>query len=412
MFDGSAEAAGLPVSWGPGKNILWNVNLPGAGGSTPVICGGRIFVTSTDKLNKNLHALCFDARSGALLWDKTIAGHGRKMMYAGEATPSAVADGQRVIFMFGTGDLLALDRDGRKLWSRNLEQDHGPLTFIFLYSSSPLLYRNKLYLAFLREDNTKDYRDGNMQYYPATSRPLDSFLLCLDPANGKQVWKQVRPSDYRKNQALESYASPIPCEAGGRAMILLTGGGCLTANDWRTGREIWRLNYFAGETCPQRVVPSPTVVEGGLVVGVKPRSGPLFAVKGDSMGNIPYRRIAWEFGGDTPDTPSVLAYRGRLYCLHDLHKVLTCLDPATGRKLWSGKLGGSAIYHASPTAADGKIYCANLAGEVVVLAAGNEFKILGRNKMGDYPSLASIAIADNHLFIRTAAKLYCIGNKN
>ena len=114
----------------------------------------------------------------------------------------------------------------------------------------------------------------------------------------------------------------------------------------------------------------------------------------------------------SPDCSTPLYYKGNLYILADRKGgVITCLDALTGRQKWQGKLGGSAPWWASITAGDDKLYCISEAAEAVVLAAGDEgFEILHRIDMGDKPIQASIAIANEHLFIRTASKLFCVGN--
>ena len=142
------------------------------------------------------------------------------------------------------------------------------------------------------------------------------------------------------------------------------------------------------------------------MVCVQPRHTTAFAFEVPASGRAGYDKVAWTYGGSVPDVACPLYYRGQLYILHGVRRVLTRLDPKTGVKIWEGGLGGTVKFYASPTAADGKIYCVNIDGEVVTVAAGDEFKILSRVAMGGASVSSSIAIADGSLFIRADDKLY------
>jgi outer membrane protein assembly factor BamB len=379
--------------------------MPGEGGSTPIIDGDRVFVTSTDRESKNLYAICLDRRTGRVLWRNTFGETTRRVNHNKDASPSAVADGERVYFIFGSGDFVACDYDGNLVWKRNLEEEFGPLSQLYIYAASPLLYRDRLYLSVLRSRKT-----AHMPPDRKSPDPLDSFILCVDPLTGRDIWKQDRPSDTKGIESRDSYATPMPCELGESPEILTIGADYLTGHDWETGREIWRVNYLPKETYRQRVVPSPIVTEE-YVVACKPRAGPVFAVPPGLEGNVPYDRIAWEYEGPAPDCPSPLVYGGRVYLLQDSRKVMTCLDPKSGDVIWQEKIGGTGNYHASPTGADGKIYCMNLSGEVVILKAGDECREIFRIEMGGKPAMSTIAVSNGCLFIRTEQALYCVSKK-
>ena len=401
FLNGSSDEKNLPASWSQTENVAWVSPLPGPSGATPVICKGRVFVSSTKKGSDELLALCFDAKNGKELWSKKLGASSRKVPRNTMATPSPVTDGKHVYFMYGSGELASLDYGGNILWSRNIETEYGNISIKYGYSSSPLLYKDKLYVLIHRRNRT---------YRSPESSTLDSFILAVDPKTGKNIWKQPRKTD-ALDESLDSYSSPIPNQIDGRIELIILGGDYVTANDPATGKELWRYRYAEQKSGRWRNVSSPVMGEG-LIFGVRPRGGNgLFALKPGRGASVTNPRIAWSFDGPTPDACTPLYYKGNLYVLDGKRgRVLTCLDAATGTQKWQGKLGGNGPWYASVTAADGKLYCINEAGQAVVLAAGGqEFKILSRIDMEDKPVQASIAIADGHLYIRTASKLTCVG---
>src|SRR5206468_3658760 len=137
--------------------------------------------------------------------------------------PSPATDGQRVIFFYGNGDLVAYDVDGKQLWKRNIQKEYGEFAFQWTFSTSPLLYGGKLYMQVLQRD------------VPANGRgkkdvPNESYLLALDPANGKELWRQLRPSE-AVAESREAFTTPVPYEEGGRKQLIVIGGDCLTGHD-------------------------------------------------------------------------------------------------------------------------------------------------------------------------------------
>ncbi len=402
-FNGSADEQGLPDSWTDTKNVAWVAPLPGPAASTVAIWDGKVFVSSEVKDSDDLVAGCFDARTGKQMWSTTIAKSDRKVPRNNLATPSPTTDGRHVVFLYGSGDLAGLDFDGNIVWSRNIEDEYGNITCQFGYGASPMAFDGKVYISVLRRETA--WRE------PRTGEPFDSFLLAVDPATGKTLWKQERKSD-ALNESLDSYASPIPFTHGDRREILMIGGDYVTANDADTGAELWRYLYATGRRDTRWRLIASVVTGAGMVFGVQPRGGnDLFAIRAGGHGVLSQDSIAWTFTRTTPDVPTPLFYQGNLYVLDGTRngKVVTCLDPKTGQTKWQGKIGGGGPWRASLTGADGKLYCINEDSEAIVLSAGDEFKILSRFDMQDGPVHASIAIAEGHLFIRTASKLTCVG---
>jgi outer membrane protein assembly factor BamB len=402
-LDGSADEQGLPESWGLTENVAWVAPLPGEAAATPIVWDGRVFISSMDRGSSDLLALGFDAKSGKELWRRTVAKSDRRIPRSTLATPSPTTDGKHVFFLYASGDLAAFDLDGNPVWSRNIETDQGNITCQFGYGSSPLLCEGRLIIMVLRRDRA--WRE------PRAGEPFESFLLAVDPATGKDVWRQARSHD-ALNETMDSYASPIPYSHDGRTDIVVMGADYITGHDPATGEELWRYGYVTRKSANWRMVSSP-VSGAGLIFASRPRGGNgLFALRPNGKGLLSDDSVAWNFDGPTPDVSTPLLYGGNLYVLDGSrgNKVLTCLDPATGKTKWQGPIGNRSPWRASLTAADGKIYCVNEGGEAIVLAAGGmELKVLSRVDMPDTPLHASVAIAEGRLFLRTAGKLYCIG---
>ena len=402
FFNGSTDEKNHPDSWSQTEGIEWVSPLPGPSGATAVICNGRVFVSSMVRASHDFVALCFDAQNGKQLWQKHIGSDSRRIHRNNMASPSPVTDGKNVFFLYGNGDLIGFDYEGNKLWSRNIEVEYGNLALKFGYSSSPFLYQNKLFILVIRRN--KPYRR------PEAAAPLDSYLMALDPQTGKNLWKQQRQTN-AFDEGMETYSTPIPFVRNGRTEILNTGADFITAHDPDTGKELWRFEYLTSKVRDSRTIPS-LVTGDGLVFGTRHKHGGVFALKPGGSDNPSGGQIVWEFNGPVPDCSTPLYYQKRLYVLDGIKsgKVVTCLEPKTGRQNWQGKIGGRGPWRASLTGADDKLYCINETGEIVVLAAGgNEFKIIFQTKIDEAPIQSSISIANGRLFIRTAKNLYCIG---
>jgi len=399
FFNGSTDETNLPASWSETENMAWVRPLPGPSGATPIISDGKVFIASTVRKSADFLALCLEAESGKLLWREHVGSDSRRFPRNNLASPSPVTDGRRVFFLYGNGELVGFDVDGRRQWSRNIEKEYGNLALQFGYSNSPFLHDGKLFIVVIRRN--KPYRK------PAADGPLDSFVMALDPASGRTLWKQPRPTN-AFDEGMETYTTPIPFVRQGATELLNTGADFVTAHDPATGKELWRFEYWHAKVRDTRVIPS-LVSGAGLVFGSRHKNNALFALEPPREGRP--ARIAWEFAAAAPDCSTPCFYRDRLYVLDGMKhgKVVTCLDPKTGRQLWQGKIGGRGPWRASLTAADGKLYCINETGEIVVLKAGDErFEILFQTKIDEPRIQSSIAIAEGRLYIRTAENLYCV----
>lgn len=405
-YNGSTTAKNLPTEFSKTNNVKWVADLPGPSAATPIIWGDHIFVSSTDLKTKTLRALALDRKSGKLLWNHEVAQGFQQDERSNLASPSPVTDGERAYFFYGTGDLVAFDFAGKQIWARNIQKEYGQFAFQWTFSTSPLLFDGKLYLQVLQRDtpaNGRGRKDG----------PNDSYLLALDPKTGKELWKHIRPSEARA-ESREAFSTPMPFTHAGRTELLVSGGDCISGHDPKTGAEFWRWGTWNPTRITHwRLVPSP-IAGAGMALAAAPKGGSVYAVKLGGKGNLEEAALAWtsaerEVSSDV-STPAFSD--GRFYVLNSDKKILSRVDPATGKADWLGDLGTRVKLEGSPTVADGKIYFQNFNGEVFVVVAGPEFKILHVAAMGDDGDndlRSSIAVAQDHLFIRTGSKLYCVG---
>lgn len=408
-FDGSTSETKLPTTFSKTENVLWSVDLPGASSATPIIWNDQVFISSVDSANKALAALCYLKSSGQLMWSNQVSGgpvsRDNQSNFAGS---SPVTDGRVVVFFYANGELAAYELSGKKAWARNLQKDYGTFAFLWTFSASPTIFDNKLYLQVLQRNtpvNGRGRADG----------PNDSYILALDPGTGKELWKHIRPADAR-DESLEAYSTPIPFTAKGRTELLVVGGDCITGHDPKTGEEFWRWGTWNPSRIGHwRLVPSP-VGGANVVLACGPKGSPVFAVNAGLKGKQDDSALAWKSQDRlvSSDVSTPLFYKGRFYVMNSDRKQLSCLEPATGKVLWTGDLQSQAKIEASPTGADDKIYCMNFKGDVFVLGTGDSFQLLHKAEMGgpeDRKVRASVAVSQGCLFIRTDTKLYCVGAK-
>jgi len=401
-FNGSTTEKNLPTHWDK-TNVAWITPLPGYSGATPVIWGDHVFVSTPDA-EKNLVLVCLNRVNGKVRWQKVVAMGDREKGRNNMTSPSPVTDGKAVFIMFGSGELAAFDFDGKQIWKRNLSKEYGRIANMWIYGSSPMLFKGKLYVQILqRNPPPPDYTHA-LDANPSR----ESFLLCIDPKTGTNIWRHIRPTDADK-ESQEAYTTPLPYEGKNGLEIIVFGGNFLTAHKPETGEEIWRCGGFnLNHESWWRVVPSP-VAAGELIFASGPKRDPLLAVKDGGKGVVTDTHIAWQFKEFPTDCVTPLVYQNKLFVLDGDKQMLTCLDPKTGTKKWQGSLGIREIFRASPAGADGKLYCISEDGTVVIASAGDEFQIIDTISMGEAPVRSSIAIAHGQIFIRTAKTLYCVG---
>ncbi len=413
-YNGSTTAANLPTVFSPTEGVKWAADMPGPSAGTPIIYGDSVFVSSTDPKAEQLCAICLNRKTGQVRW-KYHVGSGYQAGAAGTklqlddnsnyASPSPVTDGKYVVFFYGNGDLMGFTLDGNKLWARNIQTDFGDFAFQWTFSSTPQLWGGKLYLQVLQRNQPASGGRGR--------QGAESFLLAIDPASGKDLWKTVRPTDARM-ESREAYSTPIPFVHNGRKELLIAGGDMLSGHDPETGKELWRWGTYNPDHREVwwRLVPSP-VAGGGVVLACAPKNAPVYAARAGATGDVSATGLAWKSeakGSVTSDVPTPLFYRNKFFVASDVRKAISCVEPATGKVIWTTELPRPAMCWGSPTGAEGKIYVINLKGDVFVVDAGTGALIATNSMAQDENDIRStVAVAYNQLFIRTNTKLYCIG---
>jgi outer membrane protein assembly factor BamB len=233
FHNGSTTEKNLPESFSKTENVIWSMPMPGLSGATPIIWEDKVFISTADA-QKNLLLMCLDRKNGKVLWQQTV-GVGDRGTDQGNnmASASPVTDGKLVWAMFGTGDIAAYDFSGKEIWKRNIGKDFGKFAHMWLYGASPLLYKDRLYISVLQ-------RNPPTYAHALDDKPeRDSYILCIDPKTGKDIWRHIRQTDALM-ESMESYATPLPYKGKKRDEIIIVGGDYVTAHDPKTGKEFWR----------------------------------------------------------------------------------------------------------------------------------------------------------------------------
>ncbi len=375
---GHAPDAGVPLAWSETENVTWKVPVPGLGWSSPVVADGRIWLTSavTDPVTgSSLRLLAFDAATGDRTLDAEVFGSSEVYPLNPKnslASPTAVADpdGERIYVHFGATGTAALTTDGELVWRARFPyiSQHGN-------GGSPILHDGRLILSIDGYDT--------------------AFLVAVDAATGEERWRNMRP-----DPVSQAYSTPLTIRVGDREQIVGVSAFRTTGHDPATGEEIWRVRYPNGFSN----VPRPVHGHGMVYVSTGFQTPVLLAVRTDGTGDVTRSHIAWRLRRGAPLTPSPILVGDELYVVTDFG-IATCVDAHTGDIHWQQRLGGN--HSASPVFVDGRIYFQNEEGITTVIAPGTEFRELARNRL-DGVTLASMAVSDGALFVRTDTHLYRI----
>ncbi len=411
---GISEGQNLPDRWNgsTGENIKWKVPIPGLAHSSPVVWGDRIYVTSaissqgdatfkhglfgegdasTDQSVQKWMVYCLEKRTGKVLWER-IAYQGvpkeKRHVKNTYASSTAATDGKHVVAFFGSQGLYCFDMDGKLIWKRELGilnvGAYDAPEYEWGTASSPIIYKNKV---IVQCDTSKE-----------------DFLLAVDINSGSTLWKADRDE-------LPSWGTPNVYQGAIRVEIVTNGSNFIRGYDPETGKELWRLGGSS-----QITAPTPIFFEDLIVVcsGRRPEA-PIFVIRAGASGDITLpsgstssKNIVWSLRQRGPYMPTPLIYESNLYVLSN-QGILDCYKLRSGKELYRQRIehqGGG--FSSSPVAADGRLYLSSEDGDIFVIRSGPEFRLLGKNPMGER-LMATPALSGGRMFVRGEKHLFAVG---
>lgn len=413
---GIAEQQNLPDRWDgkKGENILWRTPIPGLAHSSPVVWGRRLFVTSAvstdpkatfrpglygdgdasqDRSQQRWVIYALDKQTGKILWER-VACQGvpidKRHIKSTYANSTPATDGRIVVGWFGSQGVYAYDVNGRFLWKADLGRFNLGAYDIPTYewgpASSPIIWDGLVILQCDSQD--------------------DSFILALDADTGKTVWKTNRDE-------LPSWGTPTVATTSKGPELITNASNYIRGYDPRTGKELWRLGGSSKITAPTPIFTDDLFV----VASGRGPERPIFVVRSGARGDLTLpegkassEAVAWSRTGRGSYMPTPLIYDGILYVLAN-NGVLDAYNVRTGEEIYRERLPlvGSG-FSASPIASDRKLYLSNEDGEMLVIAAGKKFSLIATNSMGEL-LMATPALSDGVMYVRSSASLFAIGRK-
>ncbi len=366
---GVSYAKNIPDQWnGPsGQNIKWKVAFSKPGYNSPVIWGDKIFISGADQSARMV--ACYNRNTGQLLWEsevKDIPGSPgsvpRVTDDTGLAAPTMAVDGKRVYAIFATGDIVAFDLEGKKVWGRNL----GVPNNHYGHSSSLQVWENRVVVQY--DTNTK----GRM--------------LALNAVNGATLWDVERPVKI-------SWASPALIEADGKIQVVTCADPYVSGHDLLTGAEIWKVQAMMGEVGPS------VAFDGGMVYASQEYARTV------AINPTPPGSIVWEDDEYMSEVGSPVAFNGLMY-MATSYGILVCYDGKTGEKQWEKEFNNE--FWSSPVIADGKLYVIDKKGITHIMKADRTGTVIAEPELGE-AGFALPAFADGVIYLRGTKNLYCIG---
>jgi len=413
---GVLEGMNLPDHWDgtTGENILWRTPIPGLAHSSPIVWGDRIFVTtavsslpsasfkpglygdgdaSEDRSTQKWTIIAIDKKTGKTIWERVAyegAPLNKRHMKSTYASATPATDGRLVVAWFGSQGVFAYDVNGTFRWKVDLGRVNMGAYDIPSYewgpASSPIIWGN---FVFVQCDTQ-----------------ADSFVMALRKDTGEIAWKTRR-------QEYPSWGTPTVATIGTNAQLVTNASRFIRAYDPETGKELWRLGGSSLITAPTPIFSDDVIV----VASGRAPERPIFVIKPGARGDVTLPQgktssaaIAWSRTGRGSYMPTPLIYNGILYVLGN-NGVFDAYELKTGVEIYRQRLATIGDgYSASPVASDGKIYLSNEDGDMTVVQAGREFRAVATNSMGDL-LMATPALSDGVMYVRTAKTLFAIGRK-
>ncbi len=383
---GHSMAVDVPLTWSETENIRWKTAIPGIGWSSPAVGGNQVWLTTSLDEGHVLRAIAVDRTTGEIRQDVEIF----KLDVPGpihpnnsHASPSPLLDGDRVYVHFGGHGTACLSDAGKILWKTQdlkYNHEHGP-------GGSPVLWNDLLIFSC----------DGSDQ----------QFVVALDKQTGQIRWKRDRAhiTEERKTGAKAvpmAYCTPLLVAINGRTQLISQGSDAIVGYDPATGEELWHYRYSGYSN-----VPRPVLAHGLLFFATGFDGNEVHAIRVDGQGDLTETHLAWKNSkrSTVPMNVSPIVVGDEVYTISD-NGIALCLDAHTGKQHWQQRLSGK--FWASPVFAQGRLYCLNDTGKMVVLAPGVTFEQLAENQL-DGNTQATPAFVDGAIFLRTETHLYRIG---
>jgi outer membrane protein assembly factor BamB len=401
-----------PLNWSNTQNVAWKTDIPGLGNSSPVLWGDQIFLTtaiptgaagttpapaaasepprrggpggsSGPQPEHRFDVLSLDRKTGKVLWQRTattaVPHEGYHSTYGSFASNSPVTDGKYVYAFFGSRGMYAYDLKGTLVWKKDFGVQLR-MRMAFGEGMGPVLADDKLLLVFDHEG--------------------DSFIVALDKATGKEIWRVARAEK-------SNWAAPLVVDFKGRKQVVVAATAKVRSYDLRDGTLIWECAGLG-----QNTIPHP-VRQDDLVFVMSGYQNPkLMAIRlgrdGDLTGTD---AVVWTQIKGNSYTPSPVVFDNKLYVLADTG-MLSCYNARTGEPYYQQtRLPKSYSFKSSPVGANGRLYLASENDDVVVVKMGEKFEVLATNTMADEMFIATPAISGGEIFLRSRARLYCIRGK-
>jgi outer membrane protein assembly factor BamB len=388
---GASKHATPPTEWSETNNVRWKVELPGRGSASPIVWGDRVYVLTAVAADPNAGAravhkftvMALNRRDGKIAWQHTareeVPHEGTHQQFGTMASPSALTDGEHLIASFESRGIYAYTMDGKPVWQKDLGDKR--MRNEFGEGSTPALHKDKLFVVW-------DHQG-------------ESFIVALNKRTGEELWRT-------KRDEIDSWATPLVVEHGGRAQVITGAMRRVRAYDAATGQVVWET-----EGLTMNPIPSPVAGDGLVFLMSGFRGNSLKAVRlADAKGDITGTpALVWTLDRDTPYVPSPLLYDGVLYFLKSNNGLLSALDAKTGKPHYQAqRIEAVPNVFASPVAAAGRIYILGQQGTTAVIKGGPSLEVMGTNTLDDRFD-ASPALVDNEIYVRGYKNLYCIAER-
>ncbi len=387
--DGKSAETKLPLEWNKDKDIKWRVKLPSGGNSSPIVSGGKVFVTcAEDKKGIGRSLYCFNRATGKQLWVKTVTWDQPDTTHDANpyCGPTPATDGQRVVAWHGSAGLYCYDMDGKELWKRNL----GVVRHIWGYGSSPIIHGDHVYL----------------NCGPGTR----SFVVALNKNTGDVLWQTDEPGGAPDKDAthpdwLGSWSSGLITQVDGKDQLLVFQPKHVNAYDLDKGTILWTCEG-AGLLAYTDAVVGEVEGAGKIGIAMGGYGGKAIGFKLGGAGDITATNRLWQSTAAPPQRIGSGIILGKhMYVVNE--PGVECIEAATGKSVWKKNLGGA--FWSSLVYGDGRLYATNQQGKTFAFAPDpTAFKLLATSDLGEKIN-ATPAISDGQIFIRTWEALYCIG---